>query len=155
MRETRTERPCVVVRQLENGARIVYLAADIDRSYASWGLPDHAQLLTNAIAWAAGPTLPLRVDGPGLIDCNLYAQGRTLILHLVNLTTPGLWPGAAREVIQVGPLTVRVRRPAGWKIRQCRSLVRNAREKIETGTDWVTVQIQSLEDHDLLVFEHV
>ncbi len=152
MREERTDRACVVLRQLGTGARVLYLAADIDRSYASWGLPDHAQLLTNAITWAAGNTLPLQVEGPGLIDCSLYSQERNLILHLVNLTTPGVWPGAVREVIPVGPLTVRVRRPSGSNIRACRSLVRNTRERVTTDGDWATVELKSLGDHELLVF---
>jgi len=153
MRESRTERPCVLVRELQSKAKVAYLPADIDRSYASWGLADHAQLLTNAIRWAAGSSIPLRVDGPGVIDCNLYAQGRALILHLVNLTTPGVWPGAVREVVPVGPLTVHVQRPDGWKINRCRSLVRNSRQRVATDADWVTVRLESLGDHDLLVFE--
>lgn len=153
MREPRTDQPCVVVRQLDDKPQAIYLAADIDRCYASWGLPDHARLLANVIKWAAGPALPLQVEGPGLIDCTLYSQGRTLILHLVNLTTPGVWPGAVQEVIPVGPLNVTVRRPDGWKINRCRSLVRNTQEKVKTDAGGATVRLQSLEDHEVLVFE--
>ncbi len=153
MRETRTERPCVVIRELNSKAKVVYLPADLDRCYASWGLPDHARLLTNIIKWTAGARLPLEVDGPGLIDCNLYSQEHALILHLVNLTTPGVWPGAVQEVIPVGPLTVKVQKPDGWRINRCRSLVRDTRERIETGAEWVTVKLESLGHHDLLVFE--
>ncbi len=149
MREPRTDRPCVVARQLPPGGRCLYFAADIDRSYASRGLPDHAQLLTNAIRWAAGSRLPLKVDGPGVLDCNLYAQGSAAILHIVNLTTSAAWPGAAREVIEVGPLTVRLRRRAA----KCRSLVTGKAIAVGQDGEWTKAELPSVGYHDVLVFE--
>ena len=55
-------------------SRIAYMPADIDRRYASEHLPDHARLLANIVRWAAGDTIPLAVEGTGLIDCHLYEQ---------------------------------------------------------------------------------
>ena len=65
MREPRTDRPCVVARRLPAGGRSLYFAADIDRAYAAWGLPDHARLLANGIRWTAGLKLPLESTGRG------------------------------------------------------------------------------------------
>jgi len=153
MREPRTDRPCMVARRLPQGGRALYLAADVDRAYASWGLPDHAQFLANGIRWAAGRTLPLRVAGPGVLDCNLYAQDSALILHIVNLTISIAWPGAARDVVQVGPLTVEVRRQAGSSLSKCRSLVTSKPLVVSVDGDWAKVELPSLAYHDVLVFE--
>ncbi|MCX6620853.1 MAG: Tat pathway signal protein, partial [Acidobacteria bacterium] len=81
MRTAKTDIPGMVVR-----GRVLFLPADVDRRYARDLLPDHARLLANAVRWAAGGRIPLAVDGPGLLDCNLYEQSGRLILHLVNLT---------------------------------------------------------------------
>jgi len=153
MREPRTDRPCVVVHQFANGSRCVYLAADLDRAYALWGLPDHARLLANAVAWAAGPAVPLQVEGPGILDCNLYSQDGALILHLVNLTTASAWPGAAREVVSVGPLSVRVRRPAGVKLDRCRSLVTGKPVAVKREGDWAKIEVASVGYQEVVVFE--
>ncbi|RPJ54560.1 MAG: Tat pathway signal protein, partial [Acidobacteria bacterium] len=153
MREPRTDRACVVARQLPQGGRCLYFAADVDRAYASWGLPDHAQLLANAIRWAAGSSLPLRVDGPGVLDCNLYAQGSTRILHIVNLTTSTSWPGVARDVIEVGPLSVGVKPRAGLKFSKCRSLVTGKSLPLDRDGEWEKAELQSVAYHEVLVFE--
>ena len=84
---------------LENGARIVYFAADIDRCYGRDRLPDHGKLLSDAVLWTLGGKQLLTVEGDGYIDVNLYTQQyRTesadsgtlcknrLILHLTNLS---------------------------------------------------------------------
>lgn len=42
---------------------------------------DHARLLANIVRWAAGDSIPLSVDGTGLVDCHLYEQPGRLILH--------------------------------------------------------------------------
>ncbi len=153
MREPRTDRPCIVARRLPQGGRCLYLAVDVDRSYASWGLPDHAQLLANAISWTAGASLPLKLDGPGVLDCNLYSQGSALILHIVNLTTSTAWPGAARDVVDVGPLAVRVRRRAGSSLNKCRSLVTSKPLPVSQDGDWAQVELQSIGYHEVLVFD--
>ncbi|MFB3903900.1 MAG: alpha-amylase family protein [Acidobacteriota bacterium] len=153
MREPRTDRPCLVARRLPQGGRAVYFAADIDRSYAAWGLPDHAHLLAGAISWAAGPTIPVRVEGPGVLDSSLYIQGSVLILHIVNLTTATAWPGVARDVVEVGPLAVRLKRRAGSNVVKCRSLVTDKSVAVAQDGEWVKVELPSISHHDLLVFE--
>ena len=50
-------------------------------------------LLANLVRWTAGASVPLSVQGPGMIDCHLYQQERRLILHLVNLTSAATWRG--------------------------------------------------------------
>ncbi len=63
MRVPRTEIPGLVIRE-QNGARIAYLPADIDRRYEQGNIPDHGDLLANLVRWAAKDSLPLEVQGP-------------------------------------------------------------------------------------------
>ena len=44
-----TDLPAIVVREHPAGGRLVYLAADVDRCYGRRGLPDHGDLLANAV----------------------------------------------------------------------------------------------------------
>src|SRR5207244_2782078 len=83
MRQPRTSIPGLIVRTLKGGARIVSLPADLDRRFARDHLPDHGNLLANAVRWAAGGNIPLTVEGAGFIDCHLYHQRDRLILHLI------------------------------------------------------------------------
>src|SRR5262249_61049741 len=89
-------------------------------------LPDHADLLASAVAWAAGDGMPLRIEGPGLLDCHLYARPGRLILHVVNLSGAGAWRPPIHELIPVGPLTIRLRLPEGGAGQRVRLLVAGA-----------------------------
>lgn len=101
MRTRRTDIAGLVLRSAEGKGRCVYVAADLDRRFAGDYLPDHAALLENAVRWAAADRIPLRVDGPGLIDCHLYRQDSRLILHLVNQTNAEAWRPPVHELIPV------------------------------------------------------
>jgi hypothetical protein len=107
MRTERTDVPACTVHMTPSGARIVYLAADLDRCLARDNLPDHAHLLANAVRWSANGPLPLEVRGPGLLDCQVYRQPGRLIVHVVNLTSAEAWRLPAHETVPVGPLEVR------------------------------------------------
>ncbi|MHB1317694.1 MAG: alpha-amylase family protein, partial [Anaerolineae bacterium] len=151
MRESHTDIPAIVSRAHPAGGRMVYFAADIDRTYGARRLPDHGRLLANAVRWAAGE-LPLRVDGPGFVDCHLYRQDSRLILHLVNLSGAGEWPAFLEEHLPVGPLVVSVRwgRDTGVAARCC---VEPAYLPVERGDGWATVRLDRLVDHQVIVFE--
>src|SRR6476660_4593849 len=86
-------------------------------------LPDHGDLLANVIRWAGKDSVPLVVEGPGLIDCALYQQPDRLILHLVNLTSAGTWCGPVEELVAVGPFKVQLRLPRQFSGRNARFLV--------------------------------
>ena len=76
-------------------------------------MPIFSRLMFQAVRWAARESLPLTVQGAGLIDCHLYRQPGRLILHLVNLTSAGSWRSPVDELIPVGPVKVRVKLPQG------------------------------------------
>jgi len=150
MREPRTDIPGLVLSQ-HGRARVAYLPADLDRQYARQLLPDHAALLANIVRWAAEGSLPLEVEGTGLIDCHLYRQEGRLILHLVNLTSEATWRAPLHELIRVGHLTVKLRLPPGMRQPTARLLVSEAARPVAVQDGMAVIEIPSILDHELLV----
>ena len=126
MREPVTTIPGLVLTQ-KGAARVAFLQADIDRRYAKEHLPDHGNLLANIIRWTLANEVPIKVEGPGLLDVHVYRQGTKHIVHLVNLTSAATWRAPLEEFIPVGPIKVTI----------------NNR----------TRTVPSILDHELLVFE--
>jgi hypothetical protein len=154
MRVPRTDIPGLILSE-QKGARIAYLPADIDRRYQNGNIPDHGDLLANLVRWAAKDTLPLVVQGPGLIDCHLYRQQNRLVLHLVNLTSAGTWRAPVEELIPVGPLTVRVKLPDGASIGKRLLLAvsgSNTTPILRQG-GWVQFEVKSIRDHEVAVLD--
>jgi putative glycosyl hydrolase-like family 6 (GHL6) protein len=153
MREPQTDLPVVTVREHPAGGRIVYLAADIDRCYGRQQLPDHGDLLANAVRWAARGCLPLDVAGPGYLDCHLYQQSNRLILHIVNLSGCRAWPGYVEEHLPVGPVTVKVKLAPGFEPSEARLRVSGQTAGLKLSDDSAIIRIPTIHDHELLVLE--
>ncbi len=143
MREPVTTIPGLVLTQ-RGGSRIAFLQADIDRRYAREHLPDHGNLLANLVRWAAAGSIPVTVEGPGLIDVHLYRQGAKLILHLVNLTSAATWRAPIDELIPVGPIKVTIQR-AG--LSTARLLVANATVPVSQSK----FEVPAILDHEVIV----
>jgi hypothetical protein len=150
MREPRTDIPGLILSNHGRG-RIAFMPADIDRRYAKEHLPDHAALLANIVRWAAGDTIPLAVEGTGLIDCHLYEQPGRLILHLVNLTSEATWRAPVDELIRVGPFTVRVRLPRGAAPSSARLLVAGRESRVRLDNGIASFDVESILDHEVVV----
>ena len=153
MREPRTDIPGLVVSERANGARVAFLAADLDRRYSRDHLPDHGNLLANLVRWAAKDDLPLAVDGPGLIDCHLYQQAGRIIFHLVNLTNAGTWRAPVDELIPVGPVRVGVKLPEEVRGEHLRLLVSGRPVELSTTGGWSRFELPALFDHEVAVIE--
>jgi hypothetical protein len=151
MREPRTSIPGLIVRETARGGRVAFLPADLDRRFGRDSLPDHGDLLANVVRWAAKDRHPFEVEGPGLIDCHLYLQGGSFILHLVNLTSAAAWRGAVAEFIPVGPIRVRVRLPEGRHGKDVRLLVANQRLATTVSKGWSSFRLEVLRDHEVVV----
>jgi len=152
MRVPRTEIPGLLVRE-RDGARVAFLPADIDRRFEHGNIPDHGDLLANLVRWAARDTIPLEVQGRGLIDCHLYRQQSRLILHLVNLTSAGTWRSPVHELIPVGPLTVRVKLPQGIRGERLRLTVSGGTSTPVRQNEWARFEVKSILDHEVAVLE--
>jgi hypothetical protein len=152
-RRMTTDIPGLVLMEAPRAGRVAYLAADLDRRYARENLGDLAGLLTNLVRWAAKDTIPLVVEGPGLLDCHLYRQGERLILHCVNLTNEGTWRGPIDELIPVGPVQVRVRVPDTLRAREVRLLVSGGKPALRVSGGWAGFELASITDHEVAVIE--
>lgn len=148
MRQPKTDIPGLVLSE-PGRARVAFMPADIDRRYALEHLPDHADLLANVVRWAVDGELPLRVEGPGMIDCHLYKQGDRLLLHLVNLTSAGTWRAPVEELIPVGPLKITLLVP--WRLSSARLLVSNVTAPVIVEHGKILIQVGSILDHEFLV----
>ncbi len=151
MREPRTNIPGVIVNEAAGRGKVAFIPADVDRRYGRENLPDHGDLLANAVRWAAGDTMPLRVEGAGFIDCHLYRQAHRLVLHLVNLTNPGTWRAPVDEVIPVGPMRVSVRLPTGSQMTPVRLLVSQQSARATAKSGWITFDVPRIHDHEVAV----
>lgn len=152
VREPHTDTPAVLAGELGAGGRIVYFAGDVDRCYGRTHLPDLGDLLSNAVAWAAADHIPLKVTGPGYLDCKLYRQPGRMIAHLVNLSGANQTPGALEEFLPVGPIQVSIRMdecPAST----VRLRVSEVDYPVEVRDGWAHVELPSLVHHELIVLE--
>jgi hypothetical protein len=150
MRQPTTDIPGLVLSE-SAGARVAFLPADIDRRYAREHLPDHAALLANVVRWAARDSLPLTVEGTGLIDCHLYEQPGRLILHVVNLTSEATWRAPVSELIRVGPFAVTLRLPARLTRPTVRLLVAGTNRPVTVRNGMATFHIDAILDHEVAV----
>jgi hypothetical protein len=153
MRTPKTDIPGLIVNEKPGRGRVAYLPADLDLRYARDNLPDHGDLLANLVRWAASDDLPLRVEGPGLIDCHFYRQTGRALVHLVNLTNTGTWRAPVDELIPVGPVRVGVRLPPDVGGRSLRFLVSNRAAALDAAGGWGRFELPSLLDHELAVIE--
>jgi hypothetical protein len=153
MRTPKTDIPALILNESAGRGRVAFLPADLDRRYARDNLPDHANLLANLARWTARDDLPLSVEGPGLVDCQLYGQPGRVILHLVNLTNAGAWRAPVDELIPVGPLRVAVRLPEGVSGAKLTLLVSGRSVPVAAAAGWSRFELPSLLDHEVAVVE--
>ena len=153
MRQPHTDIPGLIVSESRAGGsgRVAFLPADLDRRYGRENLPDHGDVLANLVRWAAGDTMPLRVEGAGFVDCHLYRQDKRFVLHLVNLTSAGTWRAPVDELIPVGPLHVSVRMPAVSSVQMLVSM-RPTRAVVRNG--WASFDVEKVADHEVAVINY-
>jgi hypothetical protein len=151
MRQPRTDIPALIVNEAGGHGRVAFLPADLDRRFGRDNLPDHANLLANLVRWTARDNIPLQVEGAGFVDCHLYQQPGRLVLHLVNLTSAGTWRAPVEELIRVGPLSVRVRLPAGVRGNRTQFLVSKRSAKAAVKNGWTRFDVPTILDHEVAV----
>ncbi len=151
MREPKTTIPGLIVHTQPNGSRIAFMAADIDRQYDVFNLPDHGNLLANLVRWAAKDSIPLAVEGKGMVDCNLYEQSDRLVLHVVNLTNSATWRAPIDELISIGPIQIKVKLNRKVRGTSLRLLVSGEKVSAVIRDGWVSFEIKSILDHEVVV----
>ena len=152
MREPRTQIPALVVNE-QGGRRVAFVPAELDRRYAIDDLPDHGDLLANLVRWAARDSIALHVDGPGLLDVELYRQSDRRVLHVVNLTGVGSWRAPMEEIVPVGPIALRLRDPVRTASRVVRWRVGGRTERVVPRDGWLHLTLPRLHEHEMFVIE--
>ena len=135
---------------LSSGSRIVYLAADVDRTAGRDRLPDHLRLLLNAVLYTLDGKLPLTVEGEGYIDVSLYRQGDAQrVIHLNNLSAADMTTLVHRRV-PVRDITLRL--PAEGHEKAAVMLRRSGREFTVTAENGCfVIPIPKIGDFELTV----
>ncbi|HZG88131.1 alpha-amylase family protein [Paenibacillus sp.] len=151
MRVPQTDVPVLFAGRHQAGGRLFYFAGDVDRCYGRTHLPDLGDLLAAAVRWASEESLPLQVEGPGYLDCRLYRQEGRLVLHIVNLSGSNQH-GYVEEYYPVGPLTVSVKAD-GFEPTRGKLRVAGGETMLERKGGWVTLRVDAVRDHELIVFE--
>lgn len=147
----RTDIPQVFLREVGAG-RVAYFPWDIDRSFWEILDVDHGKLLRNAVTWATNEEPPVTVKGAGVVEVNLWQQKNSLTVHLVNLTNPMMMKGPIRELMPVGPQTVRIH--LGRKhASRVRLLVAELSLDIRQVGEWLELTIPPFVDHEVIAVE--
>ncbi len=151
MRTPVTDIPGLVVNETPQGGKVVTFLADIDRRFSRDNIPDHGALLENVIRWSAGDTLPMTVEGPGLIECHLYSQNNLLILHLINLSNAATWRHPVEERMPIGPIKIKIKVPGMAAYTKASLKVANRPVKLTAKNDTLELEIESISSHEMLV----
>ena len=152
-RVPRTQTRELFLRELGRG-RVVYIPWDIDRTFWEVLSPDHGRLLHNVLAWAmnAEPA-PVEVDGRGVVDVTVWRQRDSMTVHLVNLTNPMMMKGPLREIIPIGPLTVRVRVPNGLRATKVKLLSAGTSTAPQEAGGTITARVPMVDVHEVVAID--
>jgi hypothetical protein len=147
-----TNTPGVYLRDLGK-SRVVYFPWDIDRTFWDVLAVDHLTLLKNAVKWAANEPAPVDVSGPGVIDVTLWRQRASTTVHLVNLTNPMMMKGPLREVMPIGPLTVRVALTNGRRPSKITLLTAGTTVPVRIESGVLRVDVASVAIHEVIAID--
>jgi hypothetical protein len=151
-RVPRTDIPGVYARE-EGRSRIVYFPFDLDRTFGEVLSADHGLLMRNAVAWAHNEEQPLVVEGKGVLDVSLWMQKSSVTAHLVNLTNPMMMKGPVREILPSPPQRVRIRVPDGRRVSKVTLLVSGTTPAYRAAGNVVSLEISSIDLHEVVALD--
>jgi hypothetical protein len=151
-RQPRTAFPTVAVRET-GGARLVYLAGDVEAGYWRSGAGDLGDLVLNAMRWQLRDTQAIEVRGDGLIEVYGWETEPGYALHLVNHTSPGVRATAARGLFPLGPQQVRMTLPAARPIARATLLRSGETLPIRQQGARVEFTVPALIDYEVVALE--
>jgi len=152
-RVPRTQTRELYLREIGRG-RVAYIPWDIDRTFWEVLSPDHGTLLRNVLTWAMNQEpAPVEVDGRGIVDVTVWRQQASMTVHLVNLTNPMMMKGPLREIIPIGPLTVRARVPNGLRATKVKLLTAGTSAAPQDVNGTLTVKVPTVDVHEVIAVD--
>jgi hypothetical protein len=143
----------VFLHEEPGGGRVAYFPWDVDRTFWEVLSGDHLALLRNVVAWATTEDPPAVVTGPGVLDVTVWEQRRSVTVHLVNLTNPMMMKGPVRELMPVGPQTVRLQLPGGRRAVAVHLLAAGRTVKPAWEGGRLVVTVPSVLDHEVVAVD--
>lgn len=137
--------PAIVCREHPGGGRTVYLGFNVGEILWAALQRDHARVIQNAVGWALRETPRVTVEGPGLVDVSVRADGAGLTVALVNLNNPMAMRGQNRETIPLPPQEVSVALPAGVTGAQARLVLAETSAAVHITVGRVHVAVPTVE----------
>jgi hypothetical protein len=134
-------------------SRVAYIPWDVDRTFWEVLSPDHGRLLRNVITWALNEPPPVEVDGRGVVDVTMWRQRDSVTVHLVNLSNPMMMKGPLREFMPIGPLTVRIRLPAGLRAGRVQLLTAGSAPRVQDRSGVLTVTVPAFDVHEVVAVD--
>ena len=147
--------PAILAGETGFGGRVVYFAADYDRRYGENFFPDYGDLLKNSIVWALGEeNRVLTVEGRGELDCKLFSQngGERLVLHILNHSGMGKWPGSVEEIYPVGPEKVYIR-VGRLPVKEVRVQSTDSSAAFTLDGGYLTFTLNEISDQEIVVIQ--
>ncbi len=141
------------LREVEGGGRVAYFPWDITRVFWEVLDADHGLLFANTVRWALNEPPLVSVKGPGVLDIALWRQKQSITLHLVNLTNPMMMKGPIRELLPVGPQTVRLRLPEGVEAKKVQLLRAGKTPEVRQTAEGLSLVIPEILDHEIVAID--
>jgi Hypothetical glycosyl hydrolase 6/Trehalose utilisation len=142
-----TDQPAVVLTE-RGTSRLVYLAGDIDRSYWHSQNPDLSRLLVNAIRWMC-PDAPLTVTGKGLAEVIAWKTKPGYAVHILNYANPQTLRGMYTEAYPLGPQTVKMTLPAGFKVSGVHLLAAGTKLSVTRSGNAIEFAVPGIEEYEV------
>lgn len=143
-----TDEPTMVAFE-RGGARLVYLAGDVDAGYWRTSAADFASLLTSALRWVTRDRTPLTVDGDGLLEIFGWRTEPGYAVHLVNHTNPDFRGGAFGKTYPTGEQKVTLQIGENYRIRSARLLHAGADLPYKQNGNVVELTVPSVDTYEV------
>jgi hypothetical protein len=134
--------------------RVAYIPGDLDRSFWQMLNTDHSRLLRNTILWALNEAPTVTLQTKGIIDVSVWAQQKSMTVHLVNLTNPMYMKGPFREILPVDA-GVRINIPGGRQLAGVRLLMSDTSPAVRHEGQAISLDVKGIEDHEIIALDFV
>jgi len=143
-----TNEPAVVLREI-GPSRIAYFPGDIERTYWLTGHGDLLRLIGNTLRWITRDERVVDLAGEGFVEMFAWETAPGYAVHVLNYTNPDAQHGWIQTTHPIGPQTVRMKLPAGVRVKSVELL--RAESSVPFDTDGATLEfvIPRVEDYEV------